>query len=375
MPMTWKADCLYGGTGVRKTTAIGQAAQYYWDRYKMKTRLLSMDGGGYEPLSSLVDAGIIIPFVPNLRDHPIEALDLVCQGYWPVDINNENSQLVATKPEAWKDIAMVAIEGLTSAGDMMMRHLQAKKAVLSQSPSYQWEDGSKTYSGGNMTYYGFIQDRLSEFVMKSHLMGCQHKVLWTALESKGEDDGVKVYGPAIAGKKATGKAGQWFGNTLHLEMLTWEESSEVTIPGKADKIKQINVKSKPLLYTAPHADPQTKLVFPAKTRAPFQLASTVPATFEPDLGLFYKFMDDLKGEGEVSTGSEIVKKPQIRRHTFKITVTDDGIGSGVGFMDPSAIGRRLGMMDLRNAGLDITSVKYLSTAKVDVVEGSGKLKR
>jgi len=251
-----------------------------------------MDGGGYEPIDSLVSAGVVEPWVLPLRENKIEALDLACLGYWPENVDDPKSKIVAPSDSTWTKVGMVAFEGMTSGGDMMMGALRDKSVSLSQDPSYKYVEGSKTYSGSNMAYFGFVQDRIYDYVKKSHLIPCE-KVLWSALESRGEEDGVKVYGPAIAGKKATGKAGQWFGNTLHFEMLQWEESIEIE-PEKGKKLKQTVVQSKPIMYLRNHADPVTKMTFPAKTRAPFQLAGEVPTWMEADLDKFYTFLDELR---------------------------------------------------------------------------------
>lgn len=301
--IAYRADCIYGATGVRKTSNIGLAAIHFHKKTNGGvTRLISMDPGGFEPIQSLVDEGIVVPWVPNLRDNVIEAFDLACQGYWPLDPEDPKSPLQPPSKTDWSKIAAYGIEGLTSGGDMMMARLEAKNASLSQDPSYKWTDGTTTYSGGNMTYYGFVQSRIQDFVKKSHMLPVLERVIWTALEGKGEEEGTKapIYGPAIAGKKAVGKAGQWFGNLLHIDLLTSEETIEVEVEKGKPKVKQIVLKSRPVMFIRNHAETGSKIPYPAKTRAPFQLAATLPDFVEPDLGTFYKMMDDLRGKARAS---------------------------------------------------------------------------
>src|SRR6185503_15761931 len=98
-----------------------------------------------------------------------------------------------------------AIEGLTSIGDAVMKALRLKGAKIGESPNYTFVEGTETFYGSNMSYYGFIQDVLYEFVNNFGQLPVQY-VMWTALESKGEDDQrVATYGPSIAGKKAISK--------------------------------------------------------------------------------------------------------------------------------------------------------------------------
>lgn len=304
MIQRFKADLVYGQSGCRKTTNVGLAASYYYELTGKRTRLVSADGGGFEPIAPLVAAGIVEVWPINDQVHPIEALDLACQGYWPADPADPKSKALPPTAETWKQVSMIALEGLTSMGDLILRRLRDSKARLSQDPAYSWADGSTTYSGSNMSYYGFVQDRLYDFAMKTQMIPVD-RVLWTALEGKGEEEGTRIpiYGPAIAGKKATGKAAQWFGNCLHIEVLTTEEADVRT--------KQINIKSEPVMYLRNHADPLTKIVFTAKTRVPYQLAGELPVYMEPDLGKLYRKIAALQQHALES----IQKEQAVATHT------------------------------------------------------------
>lgn len=288
MIQRFRADVLYGQSGSRKTTNVGLSCAYWHRKTGKRGRLISMDGGGFEPIEPLIEAGILEVWSLNDRPHPIESLDLACQGYWPADALDPASKLVAPTPATWERVGFMAFEGLTSGGDVILRELRAKKASLSQDPSYSWMSGATVYSGANMSYYGFVQDRLYDFVMKTHMLPVE-RVLWTALEGRGEEEGSRIptFGPAIAGKKSTGKAPQWFGNCLHLEMLVTEEADA--------KMKQTRLVTKPVMYLRSHADPLTKMAYPAKTRAPYQFAAELPEFLDPpDLGVLYQKLDELK---------------------------------------------------------------------------------
>ncbi len=294
-----RADICYGASGTRKTSNIGLVALYVWQKYHKKTRMITLDGGGFDPLLSLVEEGIIEPWVLIGRTKlTTNLVDLAVQGYWPKDVNDPISPLVSPSAVTWEEVGFYAVEGLTSMGDTFIRSLKRDKAVLSQEPSYTYTeeaievDGKKRvigYSGGNMTYFGFAQDQLYDFVMKTHVLPCE-KVLWTALEGKGEEEGSRapVYGPAIVGRKSTGKATQWFGNSVHIEQLISEKYDE--------KTKQTEVIESPIMYTRTHAG-KDKIPFPCKTRAPFQLATKMPISFDPpDMAALYRKLDELNEE-------------------------------------------------------------------------------
>lgn len=302
-PPSFKADLIYGASGTTKTSQIGKAALWYFERTGKRTRLITADPGGYEPIASLVDEGIVDVWVLSQEEFFIEACQHACAGRWPrqvtPDVKNPKGRVLSvTTPEEWAGIALVAVEGLTSIGDGIIKRLRDTRAKLSQDPSYVWSDGAASFAGGNMTYYGFAQDQIRDLVTASSMLTCD-KVIWTALEGRGEEEGTKAptFGPSIAGKKSIGKAGQWFGNMVHMEMLT--------TAGTKNTSGQQALESKVVMYLRNHADAQTQIPFPAKTRMPFQFATPgmvdpetkqayMPEFMEPDLGKLYERLESLR---------------------------------------------------------------------------------
>lgn len=267
-----KADLIYGATGTYKTSQIGHMAMYVLNKYGKKTRLVTADGGGFDPIKELVEAGVIEVWSIRTQPHLIEAIDKACQGWWPDDVDDPASPAKPpTSSRAIRDVGLVAFEGLTSFGSSIMEKLKKPGVQLSQDPSYVLQDGGTHYAGGSMAAFGFVQDRIYEFVMKSHMIPLVEHVLWTALEAKGEEEGTKIpiFGPAIEGKKATGKAGQWFGNLFHMEAVNNKL-------GVDEATQQIKMRTDVFCYMKNHADPVSGIVFPAKVRAPFLLADRLP---------------------------------------------------------------------------------------------------
>src|SRR3981189_375308 len=113
-----RADLLYAASGCRKTSNIGLIALYVWQKYHKRTRMVTLDGGGYDPLLSLVEEGIIIPWVLIGRNKlTTNVIDLAVQGYWPKEPDDPSSPLVSPTATTWEEIGFCAIEGLTSMGD------------------------------------------------------------------------------------------------------------------------------------------------------------------------------------------------------------------------------------------------------------------
>jgi len=267
-----KADILYGASGLYKTSQVGWTALYVLERYGKRTRLVSADGGGFGPIQSLIDARLIEVWPIRNRLHFIEAVDKACQGWWPVDPQDPCSPIEPPNANpSIREVGLYAFEGLTSFGSGIMGQLKVPGVQLSQDPNYVLRDGETDYAGGSIAAFGFVQDRIYDFVMKSHMIPLVEKVVWTALEGKGEEAGnrLPVFGPDIEGRKATAKAGQWFSNMFHVEA----GAHQVGVDEASQSIKLV---THVYLYLKPHADKLAGIVYPAKVRAPFQLADKVP---------------------------------------------------------------------------------------------------
>ncbi len=303
-----KADLIYGRSGLLKTSNIGYLAKWIWKKYRKVTRLITCDLGGYDPVIQLVEDGIIQPWVPIRSKTLLSTLEKAMEGWWPENVADPDSPLAPPEGTDWNRIGAYGIEGLTSFGDQALLFLQDKKAVLSQDPSYQWSDGDQTFSGANMAYFGLVQTRLYKMVMSSHVLPVE-KVLWTALEGTGEEDRIPVYGPAIVGRKSTGKAPQWFGNTLHIEGKS--EVLKEKDPATGEQLVQVT----PYMFTRTHADPVYKMNYPCKHRAPIGFAGEVPTILaRPDITFLYDIMDELNAKAheqeQLSTeDKELLQQP------------------------------------------------------------------
>lgn len=311
--------------------------------FNLPSRLVTADLGTLDCIQPQIDDGTIK--VWNLKHHTnvIETLDKACQGYWPVDSDNPASKLespfiiqymgkcgkcgeeltssrpmqqhpcpkcqtittMAMKrtPNPANDLtkfAILAFEGLTSFGDVILGHLLATKASLSQDPSYVWKDGETDYAGGNMTYFGFLQQRLPEFVGKSTGLPVADRIIWTALEGRGIDEASKapMLGPLFTGgagaAKLTGKAPAWFRHLLHFETV------EKVTPDPGGGPSVIDVEYR--MYLKPHADSLTKALFACGLRIPREFSKQFPIWMEPDVGKLYDKIDELQGKKQAKEG-------------------------------------------------------------------------
>jgi energy-coupling factor transporter ATP-binding protein EcfA2 len=212
---------VYGVSGAGKTTQIQELAKYIYRTTGKITRLVSMSGGGWTSIQPAVDAGLIIPTYIRGREFPIETLDKVTKGYWPIDPQDPTSKLIpVTEQKDWARVGGVAFDGITEGCDWMMSYINSQEAsgkIKISAQSSNFKDGGTSYGSPSMAHYGNVQSRISDFVAQSKALRGVY-TMWTALELKSTDDNTRLplYGPDICGKAKTAGAAAWFDNTLHI---------------------------------------------------------------------------------------------------------------------------------------------------------------
>ena len=297
-------DCLFGDTSTTKTSRLGDAAEYYFEKTGLPSRLVCTDNAGWGPLESLVDRGIIQPYkVTSERKFLIQDLSRLSQGGWPKDPEDPLSEIVRCD---LSKIAAYLYDGITTTCQLMMEVHQSSITVtggvmsathvkVPEMPKDSYVE-SGDYSRrfvGRSDYMG-VQDRIAEFIRNTSMLPIP--AIWTALESKGEDDQKKpIYGPQFIGRALTGVCGPWFGNLIHLDFIN--KLVDVADPDNPAVKFQIEQPT-PYMFLKPHFDPKDplKIKYPAKVRAPRTLHEKVPAFCKPRLDLLYKFLDSLREE-------------------------------------------------------------------------------
>src|SRR6266478_1107048 len=118
-----KSDAVYGRTGSTKTTQVGHLAEYVYDKYGEKTRLLSADPGGWQPIEHLVAAGIVEPMHISLKTpYPLEVITRVAQGWW----NGADGKL---KQASMDGIGAYAFEGMSTFSILIMSNLLGRTDI------------------------------------------------------------------------------------------------------------------------------------------------------------------------------------------------------------------------------------------------------
>lgn len=274
MPAKFKADLLYGGSHTRKTTNLGLAIEYFWRKHQLRSHLWSADGGGLEPLGWLIEQDILKVQTVGADDPTaIETLTRASQGWWP----NESGKL--TPPDTKEHLGVVAFEGLYSMGELVLARLRHKGTKLQQGPSFDYTDGTSVFHGGNMTYYGFAQELLADWVKYSHAIPNAERVIWTSLEDVADNEVTRRRegGPATPGSKLVTRTAQWFCHTVR---LTFEGDKHIA-------------------HLARHQD-KMGTEFAAGVRVPFQVAGEIPKSISPgDIANLYEMLETLQSKRPV----------------------------------------------------------------------------
>lgn len=313
-----RTGVIYGESGTYKTASVKEFALWIYEKTGLPTLLLSFDGGGWGPAQPFIDAGIVRAWRPP-SDQPISYGVLVSKGYWP-----EGDGVGATgvrdlnfQPIDWTKFGGLAVEGLTSISQAVMRHLANKNIKTGEEATSPFQEtfkvngaeAAQTFAGNSRGHYGFVQNYVYTLVTQFSALPCEY-VLFTALESRTEDDDRStIYGPQVAGKKATALVPSWVGDCIHAQAYPVPRIVEVDDPEKPGAKKPATLLENVVRYHyVAHPDPSTGIRFPAKPRVPTsqieELGRRMPGGyFEPRLEDGEGFARYLRLQDELNRGA------------------------------------------------------------------------
>lgn len=275
------SGCIYGPTGGFKTSQIKWLSHYIYEVTGKSTLLLSCDGGGWKACEDEVREKLIFPYRVESATLPLPILRKISQGYWPEDPEETEPEKINLVPVDWTKMGGIGVEGWSSISQMLMRYLPDKGINVGGENRFKPDANmafnvpihvmgnvvTETFGSNTRGDYGFVQNHLYGLVMNFNSLPV-HYVLYTALESKTEDDDRStVYGPAIAGKKATSQCGAWVGDLIHAQDYLVPKTSMVPDPTNPEKtVEQQTFDVAVRMYYKRHLDPITMIPYPAKPR-------------------------------------------------------------------------------------------------------------
>lgn len=330
-----KAGLIYGPSDTGKTSQIRYMAKWVWNKYHKKTRLVSADGGGWSPLQSYIDLGIVVPFSLLGRKNPGQDMKFLLEGHWPLEDGTLGTAKTAPTPATWEEFGAYGFEGLYSISSLLMSHHSHEGTLEGMSggamsrgggsqESSKIKDGLDVWTQPGQGFYSFILQKMHKYVTQSSALPVE-KVLWTTLlsvfEKKNKQQEVVEHGPwgpAMVGQQGIKLIPQWFGDLIHLDVLHTAVEQEM-IPGadgkpqartdtQAPKSKVGELKKLVRAYLKTHTHPRDGELVPAKPRVDPTQYSLVPAykDFTAEEG-FIDWLYDLE-DRLGALGTEVARK-------------------------------------------------------------------
>lgn len=270
--MLFNTMVIYGPTGTRKTSQIGEFAKYIYAKTGKKTRLLSADGGGWGPIQDLVNAGIIEPWRIATEAHMPSVIMAASRGAWPKTLVNGLRKSgpvyvpsAGDVSKALSDVGAYAVEGWLSIATALMANVVDKGRKINEDVVSKWtentEFGEFSFGAPSRGHYGYAQKTILDMIRNFSGLPLE-RILYTSLEARGEDKISKetVFGPAVAGKAITSTIPQFVGDCLHFEDFTVEAGTDPNNPKQ--KLVQPEVRA----WFIQHPDSYTGNFWPAKAR-------------------------------------------------------------------------------------------------------------
>ena len=231
--------CCFGESGSRKTTSMGKAARYMYQKTGLPGRAIYADIGNWQVIKPEVDAGLIEPF--NISGEPelLMLMHKLARGEWPTKLVNgiaqERHPVVSgspfqlgvakmTKPvNLANSVGFYIWEGLTSTAELLMKYLRdyrvdiKSKQPLSPFAAKDVENGGDMkFCANTMAHYGYVQDELNSSLLPEFAALPVERIFISAHEaaSSDEEGGSKqpIRGPALVGKSATARIGKNLGD-------------------------------------------------------------------------------------------------------------------------------------------------------------------
>lgn len=314
-----RTGIIYGDSGTFKSTACKHFSRYIYEKTGRMTLLFSQDGGGWGPMVPEIQDGMISAYRCNAQV-PLPVLRKVSQGYWPTDTSKADISETNMVPVDWSRFGGMIVEGITSFSQSIMRFLadngiktgEEATNLFLQRVIVEGKITEEKFAGNSRGHYGFVQNALYSAVTNFSALPCEY-VLFTGLESRTEeDDRSTIYGPQIAGKKATNLVPSWVGDCIHSQGYPVERIVKVPDPQKPGstmdtKVIDTIVRS----YFTKHPDPNTGILFPAKPRvAPEKVEALrkiypggyFEATVNEGFDRYLRVIDQLNTEGAGDVG-------------------------------------------------------------------------
>ena len=265
---------LYGKSGIGKTSNLKMLAKWFYERYKLRIRMVHSDGGGYEQFNdsdNLLGKGIVEVFDNTARQLALQDIHRLGDGNW-VNNNGEldrdpNILNTAYRQKSFEkqEIGAYFVEGVESLGDVLLSHFsdQLTEGRVGFKDAWVYQEGDYAVAGLEPGHYGIVQREIHKIIVKKFeqlpiklLVFTSKELLGIEVTSKQKKTGEKystasgepIYGPSGPGVALTPKLPSWFANCLHMETVKArlkEEVREVRVAWYRNHNRQMFIEGTP----------------------------------------------------------------------------------------------------------------------------------
>lgn len=268
--MSTNTTIIFGDTGTYKTTNLGFAARYLYEKTGKPVRLVTCEG--YRTIQSFVDLGIIHVVDISAAKNPLVAFRKLSMGAWPETDPQKGKIMKMQDPDFEKHQRKVGeqfsayfVDGLDSVAELLLEDLRDKQRKISEEVVGAFSEDDEKFGANPRSHYGFVQREMIARI-KSFSSLPVERVVFTSHEAKGEEQDSKaaIRGPALVGTAATDKLGKDFGNCLHAEVL-----SEKLTTAEKGKPSVDTIRTTVRYYFVSHPDPKIPgVTYKCKVRLP-----------------------------------------------------------------------------------------------------------
>lgn len=312
-----RTACLYGNGGAGKTTQLYFMAKWLWEKYQLRSRLISFDGK-YEQFQlgspSLIESGAVELIDVSSCPTALATVKRLAEGYWPRTTKTGAQYFKPDKnceTKDWEKVGAYLIDGLTAWGDLWLVH--ASDQAIGFKASWEYQEDEYTFHGSQDGHYNVVQRELLKTVKQGFNQLPVRYVMFTALVEKGienyrrkrvkrgdpnapaEPNITTLYGPKVAGQALTPFVPSWFCDTFHVD--------DVEIELKEGGTKKIKA-----AYYETHLHETTDVPFLARVdilpedvermREKFK-GGFIPLGFRSGINKFYDWIESTEKRGVV----------------------------------------------------------------------------
>lgn len=240
----------YSESGVGKTSICISLAKFFYQEFKLTTRLISSEG--WEPIENdaLITSGIVSAFNISTRPKMLADMRKLSKGYWPkileedvpvLDASGMQTgferkkvrRIVEDKAELAK-VGLYFIETMDGISDRFMSHIikeeveeysdEKRKMVIKsvgpQGSSGRYVEDGEVFGGNSEGHYNIVQTEMQSLATAFGGLGGGVKlVFWTSHVGTGKLKGEPVYAPLVVGEAKNAKVPAWMGECFHLEEI------------------------------------------------------------------------------------------------------------------------------------------------------------